>query len=346
MNLPWAEGFAQSERLARAFAASVAALDGGSGPSNRKPMVNEGIDVVVFLVFTVALLLINWAVRLLVVAPIAKAILHGPTPSNPSPKQKAAFAKKLAVKVDKFSQTAMEQIFYGAFACFGSVMVLTQEWSWPSKNWWLDFDKKDVDGFSIHSHMTEAVAAFYILYAARYFQGMLSVCLEHKRRDFWEMQLHHFVTCALVAISYTYGWNRVGLVIMLVLDPADVPLHTAKMCKYIGERRCPKQPSNAYQLASDGLFVVFMLSFFATRLVMYPYICWSAHIEATQYFEKGVPEWTCVVLLYILLALQVFWGWLILRVLYKLVRDGHVEDNRSDDEEEVEGGGAQSLKKD
>ena len=30
---------------------------------------------------------------------------------------------------------------------------------------------------------------------------------------------------------------------------------------------------------------------------------------------------------------QVFWGWLILRVLYKLVRDGHVEDNRSDDDE-------------
>ncbi len=27
-----------------------------------------------------------------------------------------------------------------------------------------------------------------------------------------------------------------------------------------------------------------------------------------------------------------FWGWLIVRVLYKLIRDGHVEDNRSDDE--------------
>ena len=41
---------------------------------------------------------------------------------------------------------------------------------------------------------------------------------------------------------------------------------------------------------------------------------------------------------------QVFWGWLILRVLYKLVRDGHVEDNRSDDDEDKEG--APNAKKD
>ncbi len=31
---------------------------------------------------------------------------------------------------------------------------------------------------------------------------------------------------------------------------------------------------------------------------------------------------------------QVFWAWLIVRVLFKLIRDGHVEDNRSDDESE------------
>lgn len=41
---------------------------------------------------------------------------------------------------------------------------------------------------------------------------------------------------------------------------------------------------------------------------------------------------------------QVFWGWLILRVLYKLVRDGHVEDNRSDDDEDKEA--KQNEKKD
>jgi len=37
------------------------------------------------------------------------------------------------------------------------------------------------------------------------------------------------------------------------------------------------------------------------------------------------------------MALQIFWGWLIVKVLYKLITDGHAEDNRSDDEEEEEG---------
>mmetsp|Transcript_36879 Transcript_36879/g.47660 ORF Transcript_36879/g.47660 Transcript_36879/m.47660 type:complete len:260 (+) Transcript_36879:466-1245(+) len=238
----------------------------------------------------------------------------------------------------------MEQLFYGSFTYFGMIMVLNQPWAWPSKFWWLDFDKKDeTTGHSVHSYMTEAVAAYYILYAARYLQGMLSVLMEHRRKDFWEMMLHHFVTWALVSISYMYGWNRVGLVVMLVFDPADVPLHTAKMSKYIGERRCPKQANSIYQMCSDGLFVVFMLLFFITRLIMFPYICWSAHIEATRYFPKYNAEWTCVILLYILLCLQIFWGWLIFRVLYKLIRDGHAEDNRSDndddDDEDYSGGG-------
>jgi len=36
------------------------------------------LDVVVFIVFTLGLTLLNWGVRLLVVAPIARIILHGP----------------------------------------------------------------------------------------------------------------------------------------------------------------------------------------------------------------------------------------------------------------------------
>eukprot|EP00613_Pedinella_sp_CCMP2098_P045630 CAMPEP_0171799720 /NCGR_PEP_ID=MMETSP0991-20121206/71265_1 /TAXON_ID=483369 /ORGANISM="non described non described, Strain CCMP2098" /LENGTH=195 /DNA_ID=CAMNT_0012411119 /DNA_START=83 /DNA_END=666 /DNA_ORIENTATION=- len=190
---------------------------------------------------------------------------------------KRVFDAKLKLKVDKFSQTAMEQLFYGAFTYFGIVLVTTQPWFWPSKHWWLDFDKVDpASGHSVHSFMTDAIAAYYILYAARYFTGMLSVLLEHKRRDFWEMQLHHFVTVMLVSHSYEYGWNRVGLV---------------------GERRCPGRASTAYTVLSDALFVVFMVSFFVMRLGMFPYICWSAHMEATLYFPKGVPEWTAVVLL-------------------------------------------------
>jgi hypothetical protein len=98
-------------------------------------------------------------------------------------------AKKFEMKVQKFAQTTMEQLFYGSFTYFGLIMVLNQPWAWPSALWWKDFDKLDETGHSIHSYMTEAVAGFYIMYAARYFQGMLSVLMEHRRKDFWEMMV-------------------------------------------------------------------------------------------------------------------------------------------------------------
>lgn len=341
LTLPWADGLAESQKLLTAFGTAIATGD-GSGATTRVPMISSGLDVVVFVVFTLGLTLLNWGVRLLVVAPLARVLLHGPKKENLSEEADALFQRKLAVKVDKFSQSALEAIFYGAFSCFGAVMVTSQPWVWPSQHWWIDFDKTNVStGFSVHASMTDAVACYYIMYAARYAQGMVSVCLEHKRKDFWEMELHHAVTCLLVTLSYVCGWNRVGLVVMLVLDPADVPLHVAKLCKYTGERRCPGQPSNAYQLMADGFFVVFMLSFFAMRLGMFPYICWSAHVEATRYFPKGAPEWTAVGLLYVLLALQVFWGYLLVRVLVKLVVNGHVEDDRSDDEADAAGANAE-----
>ena len=40
--------------------------------------------------------------------------------------------------------------------------------------------------------------AYYLMYAARYGQGVMSVLIEHKRKDFWEMMTHHTVTVSLI----------------------------------------------------------------------------------------------------------------------------------------------------
>ena len=85
--------------------------------------------------------------------------------------------------------------------------------------------------------------AYYLLYAARYFQGLVSVLMEHRRKDFLEMLLHHSVTLLLLGLSYVSGYTRVGAVVMLTLDPADVFLHFAKMSNYIGGRFQVGEPS-------------------------------------------------------------------------------------------------------
>ena len=56
-------------------------------------------------------------------------------------------------------------IFYGAFSVVGAMVVPGQEWFWPSKLWWQDFNSGKM------LLVTDSLKAYYLLYAARYSQG-------------------------------------------------------------------------------------------------------------------------------------------------------------------------------
>lgn len=75
--LPWREGLHESWVLSRAFVDTIINKN-DAGATTRVPMVQNGVDVVVFIVFTIFCLFFNWGMRLLIVQPIARAILHGP----------------------------------------------------------------------------------------------------------------------------------------------------------------------------------------------------------------------------------------------------------------------------
>ena len=135
--------------------------------------------------------------------------------------------------------------------------------------------------------------------------------------------LHHIVTILLIFGSFCAGQWRIGSIFMITFDPADVPLHIAKQFKYLG-----------FQTLADINFVIFMLTFFVTRIVMFPYYVWTAHYETQQFFVTSTEVWWCIKCADVLLLLNLYWFWLILRVLYKLISGGSVEDIRSDDEED------------
>lgn len=256
---------------------------------------------------TIVFFLLNWGTRLLLVSPVVRWSL----------------GLKTGMRI-KFEQSVMEALIYGAFTVIGLRVVPSQEWVWPSANWWIDFDK------GLHLSMRSDLRCYYLMYISRYIQGIVSVLVEPKRKDFFAMMLHHVVTVAVIWISYVYGWNRVGVCVMVLLDPADVPLHTAKLFKYTAD--ASRKKSKAFwQFLADRLFEVFAVTFFVTRLVLYGYICWSCHFEAARYFEYGYGAWACVALLETLLALQVYWFSLIVKVAVKLLSGKGVEDIRSDE---------------
>jgi hypothetical protein len=115
---------------------------------------------------------------------------------------------------------------------------MIQSWFWPSMNWW----SGQVLGH--HDNPSIALSTFYLLYLCRYLsQTVFTAVLEYRRKDFVEMMIHHTVTSVLVSLSYYSIFIRVGLVIMVLLDVGDPPLHFAKLAKYMhevyGSSLCP-----------------------------------------------------------------------------------------------------------
>jgi len=276
-----------------------------------------GRDINVFLIFALAIFVANWFMRLVVIEPMVRALL---------PMREA--------QVKKFAQSFVEVHIYGSFAIAGYFIVSSQDWSWPSAKWWIGFPEGG------HKSMRSDLRCYYIAYAARYFQASMSVLLEPRQKDFIEMNIHHWVTVLLCGISYVYGYNRSGCIVMFLLDPADVPLHSAKLCKFIAD----VTRSRFWNFMSNRFFESFAVVFFISRLCMYPYVCWSAHIEATAYWPKGIPEWSCVALLELLLVMQIFWFRLIINVAIKMAKGGGLEDCRSDDDDEDEVDGPENKK--
>ena len=325
-----------------------------SSSSFREPSLD--VDVKVVCVLSAMLFALNKTIKVMLVEPIARKALtcdatRTKSSSNSSNKEK----RRMKKACEKFSQSALEALIYLCFFLVGMRIVRTQAWFWPSRNWWKD---------QTSDSRTQAdFRGYYLLYVARYVAEIISVGLEYDRKDKREMLLHHFSTVFLIGISYAYGFTRVGGIIMLLLDPADVPLHVAKLFKYVADAR--KSELNKVntgrsnndnisaaatqraitvgkrcQFMADVLFGVFMVTFFITRLVMYPYVVYSSQFECRKFVnvERNlallIGYWSCIVLLYIVLALQAYWFYLILKVAIKVITKGEAEDVRSDDEDE------------
>ena len=108
--------------------------------------------------------------------------------------------------------------------------------------------------------MTNDIWWYYMLSASFYWALLFSSFEDIKRKDFWEMFIHHIVTILLLVLSWTCNLVRVGTLVLVIHDCADVFLETAKMMKYI-----------KWQRTCDTLFGLFTVTWIITRLIIYPF---------------------------------------------------------------------------
>ena len=100
-----------------------------------------------------------------------------------------------------------------------------------------------------HIFADPAVWWHYMLEMAFYWSLLVTQFTDVKRKDFWEMFIHHIATLALLTLSWSNQMHRMGSLVLMVHDLADHWMELAKLCKYAGyEVTTPKTDCQAFNL--------------------------------------------------------------------------------------------------
>ena len=138
--------------------------------------------------------------------------------------------------------------------------------------------------------------------------------------------------------AYSFGTtHRYGLVILILHDVGDIWLNWAKVFQYVGNNE------GIFDALSTSFFVVFVIVFFATRLVFLPItVIPSGYWESLQlkpvFGGRTLPGWGAMnASLVVLQCLHVFWFGLIMKAAKRKIFKGELADQR-----EGEGGTCKS----
>lgn len=175
---------------------------------------------------------------------------------------------------------------------------------------------------------------YYLAQIGFWFHQLVILNLEARRKDFWQMLAHHFVTIALVVGSYYANYTRVGTLILVLMDFCDIFLPLAKLFRYM-----------SLPTLTDATFVVFLISWLITRQIGFLVVILSCIFRAREIIPKCwnagegryATEWVInsfSFLLIILLGMCGMWFWMACRVAWRVIMGMGAEDVRSDDEDD------------
>ena len=129
------------------------------------------------------------------------------------------------------------------------------------------------------------------------------------------------------------NFSRIGSVILLLHDAADVFLESAKCFNYASKVKGREWAKTV----CDVMFALFAITFFVTRLVFFPrFVIYDVlFVSPITFNNDWFGYWTFAGLLITLECLHIFWFYLVMRMVWRLLTTGIEKDERSDDEEEV-----------
>ncbi|KAM0698701.1 hypothetical protein Q7P36_002168 [Cladosporium allicinum] len=234
-------------------------------------------------------------------------------------------------KQARFMEQAYTAMYFAVFGPFGLwVMSRTPVWYFNTAGMY--------QGFPHRAHEA-CFKTYYLLQAAYWAQQaiVLMLQLEKPRKDFKELVLHHIITLALIGLSYRFHFTYMGIAVYITHDISDFFLATSKILNYLDSSL-----TIPYFITFIGVWSY--LRHFLNLKILYsllpggkfatvgPYVLnWE-----TQQYKCWISQSITFGLLALLQMVNIFWIFLILRILYRALFSDVVKDERSDDETEVE----------
>ncbi|KAJ6554212.1 TLC domain-containing protein [Mycena capillaripes] len=234
-------------------------------------------------------------------------------------------------KVSRFGEQGYAVVYFAVVGALGIyVMSTSRTWWFDTQYFWRDYP---------HTHMSAAMKRYYLSQIAYWLQQALVLLLglEAPRSDYRELALHHLITVWMVSWSYLMSVTLLGNAVFVSMDIPDLMLAFSKMLNYLNLERA--------KVVSFGVFVAVWTYF---RHYLSLRILWSLQYEF-DYVPKPAQIFSPLTGLYmapwmrdqmfytlcILQLLNIFWYYLIWRVLIRCVffflsRSNTILSSRSD----------------
>lgn len=219
-------------------------------------------------------------------------------------------------------------LFYFCATTFNFLVISKEHWFYKTPRLWYECSRIPCE----YKNSSELLL-IYALQLGYYLQAIPSMIIwDLKRKDFYQMLVHHIATIGLIAYSIRTNFVKAGALILILHDVCDVLMEAAKLCRYL-----------EWNQASTVVFGVFVVVWILMRVIYLPAcLIRSCMVDtlgflAIPYDIPPEPHYIFLNgLLSLLFCIHLYWTFLILKIVWSvLVLNKEVDDVREEEEEEM-----------
>ncbi|KIM90890.1 hypothetical protein PILCRDRAFT_811387 [Piloderma croceum F 1598] len=242
------------------------------------------------------------------------------------------FGLNKQTKIDRYGEQGYAMVYFGVMGAWGfRIMSQLPTWWYRSEYYWIGYP---------HWDMNPELKRYYLMQAAHWCQELLVLLmkLEKPRKDYAELVAHHFVTLWLIGWSYLINLTLIGNAVYMSMDIPDAFLAFSKLLNYMRWENT--------KIASFAIFVVVWTYFRHWLNLVMLWSTWTQFDLIPEASKQWSPQdgvwlvwWMKYQIAFPIAALQVlnlFWYYLILRILVRALKaaGAGVDDVRSEDEDD------------